>query len=160
MLNWSCEQKEHSVAIKMPSGPVFSADYEVKSDFSTYTYQITKEGRDVAILALGTFYTIGIELYEKLKEKGINATLINPSFANGLDTTTLDKLAQNHNTVVTLEDGVLDGGFGQRIASYFGKSNVRVYSYGFKREFVDRYNVNELLKANRLTPEQIACDIL
>jgi len=160
MLNWSCEQKEHSVAIKMPSGPVFSADYEVKSDFSTYTYQITKEGRDVAILALGTFYTIGIELYEKLKEKGINATLINPSFANGLDTATLDKLAQNHNTVVTLEDGVLDGGFGQRIASYFGKSNVRVYSYGLKREFVDRYNVNELLKANRLTPEQIACDIL
>ncbi len=160
MLEWSVNQDRYSVAIKSPAGPVYFADYEVASDYSKHTYQITKKGENVAIFALGAFYKIGVELHEALKEKGVNATLVNPSFANGLDCDTLDALAKNHSTFITLEDGVCDGGFGSRIASYLSRYGKKTLCYGLKREFVDRYDVNELLEENRLTPAQIIEDIL
>ena len=161
MLNWAVEQNKHPVAIKMPGGPVCSADYPVDTDFSNINmYQITKTGRDVAILALGCFYQIGVDLYNDLKEKGINATLINPRFITGIDANTLNMLKENHHTFVTIEDGVLEGGFGQKIASFLGSSDAKVYSYGLKREFIDRYETSDILYANRLTSEQIIEDIL
>lgn len=160
MLDWSANQSSFSVAIKGPAGPVLDADYEPSSDYSSRKYQITKKGEDVAILALGAFYKIGLDLYTELKKKGINATLVNPRFANGIDASTLDELSKTHNKFVTIEDGVLDGGFGQRVGSYLAKGDAKVYSYGFKREFIDRYDVSEILYQNRLTPEQIIDDIL
>ena len=160
MLEWSTNQNEYSVAIKGPSGPVYSADYEVRKDYSNTSYQITKTGDSVAILALGAFYKIGAQLHDELAKKGICATLVNPSFANGLDTATLDMLVKNHSTFVTIEDGICDGGFGQRVASYLARYEKRTLCYGLKREFVDRYSVNELLKDNHLTPSQIIEDIL
>lgn len=161
MLSWAVEQKNHPVAIKMPGGPVCSADYPVSTDFSDINkYQITKAGRGVAILSLGCFYQIGVDLYNDLKEKGINATLVNPRFITGIDADTLNMLKENHHTFVTIEDGVLDGGFGQKISSFLGNSDVKVYNYGLKREFIDRYNTADILYANRLTSEQIIEDIL
>ena len=117
MFEWSYKQDSFPVAIKIPSGPVFNADYEVRSNFEEFKYQITKCGQGIAILALGAFYKIGVDLYNALKERGIDATLINPSFANGLDKRTLDELCKSHSTVVTIEDGVLDGGFGQSLVA-------------------------------------------
>ena len=61
--------------------------------------------------------------------------------------------------LVTVEDGVLDGGFGEKIARFYGNSDVKVLNYGLKKEFLDRYNAEEIVKANRLTPEQIAEDV-
>ncbi len=161
MLEWATEQRSHPVAIKMPGGPVCSADYPVCTDYSDINkYQVTKMGRDVAILALGCFYQIGVDLYNDLKKRGVNATLINPRFITGIDTELLSSLKENHHTFVTIEDGVLDGGFGQRIASFLGKDSVKVFNYGLKKEFIDRYNALEVLEKNRLTSEQIIEDIL
>ena len=159
-LEWSCKQKEHSVAIKSPGGAVVSDEENNYGDFDTLRYKITKKGQGVAILALGTFYKIGLELHSELLERGICATLVNPRFANGLDTQTLDELSQNHSTFVTIEDGVLDGGFGQRVGAYLAKGGKKTYNYGFKREFVDRYNLPELLELNHISAKQIANDIL
>ena len=160
MLNWSTTKSNCPVAIKMPGGQVFEADYEIVEDYKDCKYQITKKGRGVAVLALGTFYQIGKKLVALLEEKGISATLVNPKFVTGVDGSTLDMLKESHSIFVTLEDGVLDGGFGEKVASYLGKDDVKVYSYGFKREFIDRYSVNDILEKCRLTPEQIAKDIL
>ena len=160
MLEWSVSQDKFPVAIKNPAGPVFYADYEVRSDYSDFKYQITKKGEGVAILALGSFYKIGVELYDALKERGVNATLVNPSFANIVDTSILDELVKNHSTFVTIEDGVLSGGFGSGVASYLARHGVKTYTYGLKREFVDRYDIPTLLKDNSLTTEQIIADIL
>ena len=132
----------------------------VDADYSTLNrYEVTEKGSKVAILALGDFYTLGEETAELLKKSGIHVTLINPRFITGLDSELLENLKAEHSMVVTLEDGVLDGGFGEKIARFYGASDIKTLNFGLKKEFLDRYNVEDVLKANHLTPEQIAEDI-
>ena len=160
MLDWSIEQNEHPVAIKLPGKEMISDGKTITNDWSRLnTYEVTEKGSKVAILGLGTFYGLGEEVCEKLKEAGVNATLINPHYISGLDETLLQSLKEEHSVVVTLEDGILDGGFGEKIARFYGSDDVKVLYYGLKKEFLDRYDVAAVLKANRLTREQIAEDI-
>lgn len=160
MLDWSIEQNEHPVAIKLPGKEMISDGKTITNDWSRLnTYEVTEKGSKVAILGLGTFYGLGEDVCEKLKEAGINATLINPHYISGLDETLLESLKEEHSVVVTLEDGILDGGFGEKIARFYGSDDVKVLNYGLKKEFLDRYDVAAVLKANRLTREQIAEDI-
>lgn len=115
----------------------------------------------IAIIGLGTFFELAKEAAKLLKEEAkINATVINPYYITGLDEALLTKLKQNHDTVITLEDGILDGGFGEKIARFYGASNMKVMNYGLKKEFLDRYDVDAVLKENRLTAEQIVEDVL
>ena len=123
-------------------------------------YQITENGEGVAILALGCFYKIGVEIYTALKKQGVNATLVNPRFINCLDKATLDMLKEKHHTAVTLEDGILCGGFGEKIASYYANDSMRVLAYGLKKEFIDRYNPCDILKENGIEVNSIIKDIL
>lgn len=160
MLDWSIEQNEHPVAIKLPGKEMISDGKTITNDWSRLnTYEVTEKGSKVAILGLGTFYGLGEDVCEKLKEAGINATLINPHYISGLDETLLESLKEEHSVVVTLEDGILDGGFGEKIARFYGSDDVKVLNYGLKKELLDRYDVAAVLKANRLTREQIAEDI-
>lgn len=161
MLDWSIEQSTYPVAIKTPCNGVIDDDREVCKNYSNINkYKVEKEGEKVAIIALGDFYQIGEEVEKELKEKlDINATLINPRYITGLDEELLENLKQNHNLVITLEDGILEGGFGEKIASFYGTSDMKVKNYGIKKAFYDRYDVKELLKENRLTKEQIVEDI-
>ena len=162
MLDWSIEQTEYPVAIRLPGGKMISDSKEVTKDFSQLnTYEVTKKGRKVAILGLGTFYTLGEETLKLLEEKtGVQATLINPMYITGLDEKLLEQLKEEHDVVVTLEDGILDGGFGEKIARYYGASDMKVLNYGLKKEFLDRYDVQEVLKKNRLTATQITEDVM
>lgn len=97
---------------------------------------------------------------EKIKaETGVQPTLVNPQFISGLDTDLLREIAKTHDNVITLEDGLLDGGFGEKVARFYGNSPVRVLNYGYQKEFLDRYNAEDILKENRLTVEQIAEDV-
>ena len=162
MLDWSIEQNQYPVAIRIPCNGVIHADgVKVDTDYSVLNkYQVNKEGSKIAILALGDFYNIGEEVAKAIEEKsGIAPTLINPRYITGLDVELLEKLKANHTKVITLEDGILDGGFGEKIARYFGPTDVKVYNYGFKKEFIDRYVVEDIMKENHLTPEQILEDI-
>ena len=160
MLDWSIEQNEHPVAIKLPGKEMISDGKTITNDWSRLNkYEVTEKGSKVAILGLGTFYGLGEDVCEKLKEAGINATLINPHYISGRDETLLESLKEEHSVVVTLEDGILDGGFGEKIARFYGSDDVKVLNYGLKKEFLDRYDVAAVLKANRLTREQIAEDI-
>lgn len=161
MLDWSVEQKEMPVAIKLPGGDMISDGREVKKDWSQLnTYEVTEKGSKIALIGLGTFYSLALQTAEMLEKKGIHATVINPYYITGLDEGLLEKLKADHDTVVTLEDGILNGGFGEKIARFYGSSDMKVYNYGLKKEFLDRYDVNEVLKENHLTAEQIVNDIL
>ena len=123
-------------------------------------YKVEKNGNAVAIIALGDFYQLGEKVKEEIKTKlSIDATLINPRYITGLDKELLENLKENHSMVITLEDGMINGGFGEKIASFYGNSKIYVKNYGIEKSFPDRYNVNELLKENRLTKEQIVGDI-
>ena len=155
MLDWSIKQKEHPVMILLPGNEV---DYRKadKNYNEINKYKLEQEGEKVAIIALGDFYQRGKKVAENIKEKlGFKPTLINPRFATGLDTKLLNKLKDSHNIVITLEDGILDGGFGQKIASYFGDTNIKVKNYGLQKKFYDRYNPEELLKKENMDIESI-----
>ena len=161
MLDWSVEQKEMPVAIKLPGGDMISDGREDTKDWSQLnTYEVTEKGSKIALIGLGTFYSLALQTAEMLEKKGIHATVINPYYITGLDKGLLEKLKADHDTVVTLEDGILNGGFGEKIARFYGSSDMKVYNYGLKKEFLDRYDVNEVLKENHLTAEQIVNDVL
>lgn len=161
MLDWSIEQNEHPVAIRIPCNGVISDERIIDTDYSNLNkYKIEIEGNKVAILALGDFYQLGEELQRELDEKlDIQSTLINPRYITGLDEDLLEKLKSNHDIVITLEDGMLEGGFGEKIGRFYGKSSVKVKNYGIAKSFYNRYDVNELLKENGITLKQIIKDI-
>lgn len=161
MLEWSMNQNEHPLAIRLPGGPVISTGEAVTKDFSKLNkYEVTKKGSKVAILGLGGFYGLGEEVAKLLEEKKISSTLVNPYYITGLDEELLAQLKEDHELIITLEDGILDGGFGEKIAGFYGTSDQKVLNFGLKKEFLDRYDVAEVLKENHLTKEQIVQDIL
>lgn len=159
MLNWGLKQNEHPVVIRVPLAVTKGGKAE-ESYSDLNRYQLVKEGSKVAVLALGSFFELGESVVAELKEQGIDATLVNPRYITGVDEKLLMELAKNHQVVATLENGELDGGFGEKIASFYGASKVKVLNFGAKKEFTDRVPYVELMKRYHLTPEQITADIM
>lgn len=161
MIEWGIEQKNHPVAIRVPNGDVISTGVKVKADFDNLNvYEKTIDGSEVAIIGLGSFYDLGKRVQEKLQsETGIKATLINPRFITGVDKDLLTDLLDNHKLVITLEDGVLDGGFGEKISRFYGDKNMKVLNFGATKEFTDRVSLEELYERYHLTEDLIVNDI-
>ena len=161
MLRWAIDQDRKPIAIRVPSNGVNHTAEPVDTEYSyTPQYKVARQGSQVAIIAAGSFYQKGENVADILAAKGINATLINPRYLNAVDAETLDSLKAEHRLIVTLEDGCKDGGFGERIASYYGTSDMKVMVSGVKKDLYDRYNLRQLLADNRLLDEQIVDDIL
>lgn len=160
MLDWSLEQIESPVAIRVPWTAVYHTEKSVPKDFSKTKYSIDKQGQEIAVLGLGSFYPLALEVVEVLTKQGYNPTLINPRFITGLDEEVLDALKENHRVVVTLEDGILNGGFGSKIAQYYGTNNMKVLNKGFGMKIPSRYIPSEWMTENRLSVSQIVEDIL
>lgn len=160
MLDWGIEQTAHPVVIRIPS-TVAHAEKETEKTFERLnTYKVEQQGSNVALITAGSFFELGRRAAAKLAEQGITATLVNPRYLTGLDENLLNSLKADHKIVATLEDGELDGGFGEKIARFYGDSNMKVLNFGAKKEFTDRVPVEELYKRYHLTPELIAADIL
>lgn len=162
MLDWAIEQKEHPVAIRLPVGPLRETGVADTADYSILNKnQVTQKGSQVALFGLGNFYGLAEEAAKELADKhGITATIVNPKFITGLDEELLDSLEAEHQVVVTLEDGILEGGYGQMIASYLGDTELKVQNYGVEKAFHDRYNAQELLAENGITVENIVNNVL
>lgn len=161
MLDWAVEQDTYPVAIRVPGNGVVHTDREIPADYSELNKsELVKQGEKAAVIAVGSFYQIGEKAVELLAQHGVDAALVNPRFVTALDTPMLDTLKEKCSVVITLEDGSLDGGFGQKVAAYFGGSDVNVKCYGLGKEFYDRYNANELLDKLGITPEKIATDVI
>ena len=158
MLTWSIEQNEHPVMILIPGNGVICDNRETEENYSNSInqYKIEQEGEKVAIIACGDFYQMGEEAAKQIEEKlGFKPTLINPRFLTGVDKEVLESLKENHELIITLEDGILSGGFGEMIASFYGTSNIKVKNLGLEKEFYDRYDPRELLESLGLKPEKI-----
>ena len=161
MLRWSILQNKMPIAIRVPSNGVIHTTEAVDTEYSYESkYKVMHQGSKVAIIAAGSFYHKGENVASLLADNGIDATLINPRYLNEVDADTLESLKANHQLVVTLEDGCKDGGFGERIASYYGTSDMKVLVGGVKKGLYDRYDVEQLLADNRLLDEQIVEDVL
>ena len=160
MLDWGIEQNEHPVVIRVPSA-VCHAPVPVDKDYSELNrYQKIAEGGKAALIAAGSFLPLGLKVADRLKEQGIVPTVVNPRYLSGTDAQMLEELKNGHSVVVTLEDGIVNGGFGEKIASYYGNSNMKVLNFGAKKQFTDRVPLDKLYQRNRLTVEQIVEDIL
>lgn len=161
MMRWAILQGKKPIAIRVPSNGVVHTTEKVDEEYGyEVKYKMMHEGSKVAIIAAGSFYQKGENVARMLADKGIDATLINPRYLNEVDAEALESLKMNHKLVVTLEDGCKDGGFGERIASYYGTSDMKVLVCGVKKGLYDRYDVEQLLKDNRLLDEQIVEDVL
>lgn len=161
MMAWGIQQTAHPVAIRVPGGAVTHSDEQFNEDYSELNrFKMTHKGCKVAIVALGAFYGLGKQVAALLKEqKGIDATLINPRYITGLDEEMLESLKADHEKVITLEDGALEGGFGEKIARFYGDSDMRTLCFGIKKGLYDRYDYQQLAKDNELTPEQIVARV-
>lgn len=161
MMAWGIQQTAHPVAIRVPGGAVTHSGEQFDEDYSELNrFKMTHKGSKVAIVALGAFYGLGKQVAALLKEqKGIDATLINPRYITGLDEEMLESLKADHEKVITLEDGALEGGFGEKIARFYGDSDMRTLCFGIKKGLYDRYDYQQLAKDNELTPEQIVARV-
>ena len=162
MLEWAINQNEHPVAIRVPVGSVVETGKEDKTDYSILNKnKVEKFGEQVAIFGAGNFYNLAEEVSEQLKlEHNIEATLVNPRFLTGLDKKLLNSLKENHKLVVTVEDGIVEGGYGQTVASFLGNIGLKVQNYGISKKFYDRYKVEELMEENGLTVDNIVKNII
>ena len=160
MLDWSIEQNAYPVYIRIPGGAMEEGEAVTKDYSKLNAYEMIQKGSRVAIVALGTFLGLGKEVAADLEKKtGTVATVINPVYFTGIDTGMLESLKADHDVVITIEDGILDGGFGEKITRFYGNSNMKVLNFGLKKEFLDRYDVQEVLTDNHLTKDQIVADI-
>ncbi|OOM14367.1 1-deoxy-D-xylulose-5-phosphate synthase [Clostridium saccharobutylicum] len=160
MIDWALEQTDFPVAIRISSSQIKELNHKLSLKYELNKFEKIVEGEKIAIIGLGNFFSLGEEVAEELKKKGINPTLINPRFITGIDEEMLTSLLDSHDTVITLEDGLLNGGFGEKIARFFGPTNMKVFNYGANKEFTDGVPLNELYKRYHLTVDQIINDIL
>lgn len=161
MLEYAYNQNEYPVAIRVPNTQLISTGIEDNTDYSKLNkFKIETFGQKVAIIGVGNFLSLANEVKQELRLNfGIDATVINPRFVSGIDTEMLEDLKANHDIVITLEDGQLDGGFGETIARFYGNSNMKVLNFGGKKEFTDRVPLEQLYQRYHLTKELITEDI-
>ena len=162
VLRWAVEQREHPVMIRMPFSGYEESPYPVRTDYRDLNKSIVvTEGRDVALIGVGNFAALASEAAEELAHEGIHATVINPLYLSGLDEQLLDSLKEKHSLILTLEDGILAGGFGQKVAAFYARTGgVRVRNYGLPKKFFNRYTPAALAREYHLTATQIAADVL
>lgn len=160
MLDWSIDQSQHPVAIRVPVGPLESGRVD-QTDYSQLNKnQLIQAGSKVALLGVGNALGLAKKAAAMIEtELGITPTVINPRFISGLDTDTLSGLIATHQLLLTLEDGLLEGGYGQAVASYLGKAPIKIVNFGLDKAFHDRYQANELLQENGLTVDAILREV-
>jgi len=161
MLEFAYKQNKYPVAIRVPNSELISTGIEDNTDYSKLNkFKIETFGQKVAIIGVGNFLALANEVKQELKLKfGIDATVINPRFISGLDKKMLEELKSNHDIVITLENGQLDGGFGEKVSRFYGNSNMKVLNFGGNKEFTDRIPLEELYQRYHLTKELITEDI-
>lgn len=168
MLDWSIDHANRPVVIAEPGTLTREADLTVAPEEPAAVpftegdlkYRTIAKGSKVAILALGNFLPLGLKVRGELAQSGIDATVIDPRVYSDLDVAALDALKDDHDVVVTLEDGALVGGFGQRIAGYYGPTGMKVLNYGAAKEITDLEPTESLYRRYRLNPELVAEDVL
>lgn len=157
MVNWALDQTAHPVIIRVPVAPLMSLGLEVDTDYSALnTYSLVRSGHDIAIVAAGNMLAPALKAADMLEAEGYRPTVINPRFLSGIDAEMLSSLSEDHRAVLTVEDAIVDGGMGQKIASFFGDRPMLVRNLGLPKVFVDDYNAKEVAQKHHLTPEGIA----
>lgn len=134
------------VAIRYPKGDAYKGLGEFRAPIQYGKSEMIYEGEDIAILAVGSMVKIGEEIAEHLLEKGRKITLVNARFVSPLDKDMLERLAEQHSVLLTLEENVRDGGYGQKVSDYLcdKQKKVRHINISLPNEFIEHGGVGEL----------------
>ena len=160
MLDWALDRREGPVAIRVPGAGVVSRPGFARAASYASGSEIVRRGSEVALLALGDLFPLGEKVADALADSGVRATLVNPRLATTADEDLLGRLAAGHRVIVTLEDGILDGGFGERCARALATNDAHVLCYGLPRAFPARYDPAALMKSCGMTVDGIVGDAL
>ena len=162
VLRWAVAQRTHPVMIRMPFSGYDESPYPVRTDYGTLnTSIVVTEGTEAALIGVGNFAALASAAANLLQKEGLSVSVINPLYLSGLDSTLLSALKEKHRLIVTIEDGILEGGFGAKVAAFYGDMpDIRVRSYGLPKAFFNRYDPAALARKYHLTAEQIAADTL
>ena len=160
-IRYGLEHHNHPIAIRIPVGtPINDIAQSNTIDKPVTSYDITQSGNTIAIIGVGNFYHKAVELSHAIREAThMSPTIVKTLCISSLDTDTLNELTKDHHIVITLEDGELEGGYGQKIASYYGKTSMKVLNYGISKQFYDRYKPEDVLQQNHLDFEHILDDL-
>lgn len=160
MVNWALRQTEHPVIVRVPVAPLLSLGIEVETDYSDLnSYSLVRSGHGVAVVAAGNMLSAALKAADILATEGITPTVINPRFLSGIDEEMLSSLSVDHSAVLTVEDAIVDGGMGQKIASFYGDRPMLVRNLGLPKEFMDGYKAKEIASRYHLAAEGIAAQI-
>ena len=160
MFNYATTQRKNPVGIRTPR-TFMASNAQDTTDYRVLKNKVLQKGKEAAIFAVGSLVPIALAAADKIKEQsGKEITVVNPLFLNGLDTELLDNLSKDHSLIVTIEDGIVDSGYGVNIASYFGDSKIRVKNLGISKAFHTDFNADELLAQNGISAEKLASLIL
>ena len=155
MLYYATNQNEHPVAIKLPVN--FSNSEKDDTDYSVLNKaKVLNKGNDIAILGFGNLVELIQRVARKVKkELKKDISIINPVFLSGIDSSLLTKLKNDHRLVITVEDGYVDGGYGERIASFYSDDDMRVINLGISKKFHSDYKAEELLDECGISEEKL-----
>lgn len=153
---------EHPLAIRYPRGDAWEGEKEHQATIEYGKSEMLYEGEQVALLAVGSMVETAVQVKEELEASGLNATVVNARFIKPLDTEMLDALEQKHNMIVTMEENVLRGGFGEAVSDYYMLKGSAVYvkHVGIPDVFVEHGNVTQLKASMGMDAWNIAGKIL
>ena len=134
------------VAIRYPKGDAYTGLSEFRAPIQYGKSEMIYEGEDIAILAVGSMVKIGEKIAEHLLEKGRKITLVNARFVSPLDEDMLERLAEQHSVILTLEENIRNGGFGQKVSDYLcdKQKKVRHINISLPNKFIEHGGVGEL----------------
>ena len=154
MIKWANIVKS-PVGIRIPDGSVPILKNNTVEKIELYKFEKLIEGKEIAIIGVGKFFKLAEEVYEGLTKLGYTPTLINPRFLSGIDEKMLEGLLESHSKIITLEDGILSGGFGEKVSGFYSNKDMKVYSFGADKEFINNVQYAELMKKYKLNVEDI-----
>lgn len=146
------------IAVRYPRGVACDSMKEQRAPIEYGKAELLKKGKDIALLAVGSMVQTALFVDELLQKKGIDATIVNARFVKPIDTDMVDTLLKDHRMIVTMEENVLCGGFGEHVLSYVQQTcpGIRVLSVALPDSYVEHGNVDLLKKEVGIDAETIA----
>ena len=145
------------IAIRYPRGSAYEGFKNMRPPIEYGKSELMFEGEKIALVAVGSMVQTAVQVREKLLDKGINATVVNARFVCPLDTECLDRLSRDHQWIVTMEENVLKGGFGEACGDYLlaKHEDVRLIHVGVPDVYVEHGGVDQLKKTLHIDADSI-----
>lgn len=150
------------VAIRYPRGEAYTGLEEYRAPIEMGKAEVLEKGKEIAILAVGNMVRTAVQVTENLRKKGYEPTLVNMRFVKPLDTELLDSIKEDHSLIVTMEENVKSGGFGEQVMTYYGSRmhGPAVRIVAIEDRFVPHGSVEDLMRQQQMDSDSVTERVL